>query len=82
LPLLGPTAVSVAILTFAASVRDISHAVLLYSPASRPLSILMLEYSFEAQLERAAVVGILLSSMTAVIAVAVRKFGLHSRGDR
>src|SRR5579884_683190 len=50
--LLAPTAVTTGLITFLNSLYDISLPVLLFTPASRPLSILMLEYSFSGARER------------------------------
>ena len=55
LPMLPPTAVTVGLITFLSAVYDISTPVLLYNAGSRPLSILMLEYSFSGARERGAV---------------------------
>lgn len=60
LPLLAPTAFTVALLAFAGALRDISTVVLLYSGSSRPLSILLLEYGISGQLERSSALAILL----------------------
>jgi iron(III) transport system permease protein len=79
LPLVAPVLISVAVLAFQAAVRDIASVVLLYSNSSRPLSILMLEYSFSGELERGAVVGILLVAMIAVMALIIRRLG-HRAG--
>lgn len=81
LPLLGPALAGVAVLTFASAVRDISTVVLLSSHESRPLSILMLEYSFGGELERGAALGVLLSVLMAVFALIARRIaGTSLRG--
>ena len=72
LPLIAPMAVNVALVIFISSIRDISTAVLLYSANSRPISILMLEYSYSGDLERGAVLGVLLSILVAVAALVAR----------
>lgn len=64
---LAPTVVAVAILTFLMSLQDIPTAVLLYSPKSEPLSILMLDYAVGGSEAQSAVVGV----MTTLIAVGV-----------
>jgi iron(III) transport system permease protein len=69
LPLLAPTAFTVALLAFAGALRDISTVVLLYSGASRPLSILLLEYGISGDLERSSALAILLVAMIAVASV-------------
>jgi len=59
-------------------VRDIASVVFLYDNDSRPLSILMLEYSFSGELERGAATGILLVAMIAVMAFIARKVGYRA----
>lgn len=78
LPLVSPVLITVAVLAFQAAVRDIASIVLLYSNTSRPLSILMLEYSFSGELERGAAVGILLVAMISVMAFIARRLGYRT----
>jgi iron(III) transport system permease protein len=73
LPLLGPTVAATAILTFDAAIRDISTVVLLSSRNSRPMSILLLEYSTGGELERAAAMGVLMSLVTVTVALVARR---------
>jgi ABC-type Fe3+ transport system permease subunit len=75
--LLAPVAINVAILCFQGAVRDIGTIVLLYNNSSRPLSILMLEYSFGGEMERGAAVGILLVVMVSSVALIARRFGFR-----
>jgi iron(III) transport system permease protein len=64
----------------------ISIPVLLYSAQSRPLSILLLEYSFSGELERGAALGLLITVIICVMIVVGRRFGLldlsQSEGGR
>jgi iron(III) transport system permease protein len=62
---------------FIAALRDISTTVLVVTPATRPLSILMLEYSQSSALESAAVVGVILMGMMVIVALVARHFGLR-----
>ena len=78
LPLVSPVLITVAVLSFQAAVRDIASVVFLYDNDSRPLSILMLEYSFSGELERGAATGILLVAMIAVMAFIARKVGYRA----
>ncbi|MFP6735527.1 MAG: iron ABC transporter permease [Rhodospirillales bacterium] len=78
LPLVSPVLITVAVLSFQAAVRDIASVVFLYDNDSRPLSILMLEYSFSGELERGAAVGILLVAMIAVMAYIARRLGYRA----
>jgi iron(III) transport system permease protein len=77
LPLLAPIAAAVALLNFGNSLTSISTPVLLYSAKSRPLSILLLEYSFSGELERAAALGLLITVIMCVIVVVAQKLGLQ-----
>jgi iron(III) transport system permease protein len=77
LPLIAPVLVSVAVLTFQAAVRDIAAIIFLYNNDSRPLSMLMLEYSFAGEMERGAAVGILLVLMISVMAIIARRLGFR-----
>lgn len=77
-PLVAPTIANVAILVFAFSVREISTFVLISSGNSRPLSILMLEYSFGGELERGAALGVVITVLMAAFAVVARRFSDRS----
>jgi iron(III) transport system permease protein len=74
-PLVSPVAVSVAMLNFGTALTNISTPVLLYSAQSRPLSILMLEYSFSGELERASALGLLITAIICVMMLVGRRFG-------
>jgi iron(III) transport system permease protein len=67
LPLIGPTVAGVAVLSFDAAIRDISSTVLLSSDKSRPLSVLLFEYSATSQLEEAAALGVIMSIATVIV---------------
>lgn len=77
LPLVAPTAITVGILAFLSSMTDISTTVLLYTPPSRPLSILMLEYSFGGQMEDGTAAGVLITLIVLVALVLARRLGFH-----
>lgn len=72
LPLVAPTAITVGILAFLSSMTDISTTVLLYTPPSRPLSILMLEYSFGGQMEDGTAAGVLITVIVLAALVLAR----------
>jgi iron(III) transport system permease protein len=76
LPLLAPAALTVGVLTFLSAIRDISTPVLLYSSATRPIAILMLEYARSALFERAVALGVLLAGVVLVITFLALRFGL------
>ena len=83
LPLLAPIAAAVGLMNFGSALTSISTPVLLYSHESRPLAILLLEYSFTGELERAAALGLLITVIVGSMMLVGRKLGLKlSGGDR
>lgn len=76
LPLVAPVALTVGMLNFGSALTSISTPVLLYSAQSRPLSILLLEYSFTGELERAAALGLLITTIICAMILIGRCFGL------
>jgi iron(III) transport system permease protein len=76
LPLVAPVAVAVAMLNFGTALTSISTPVLLYSAQSRPLSILLLEYNFTGEIERAAALGLLITIIICAMMLAARRLGL------
>jgi iron(III) transport system permease protein len=83
LPLVAPVAVTIAMLNFGTALTSISTPVLLYSSESRPLSILLLEYSFTGELERAAALGLMITVIICAMMLIGRRFGLQlSRPER
>ena len=81
LPLLAPIASAVGLMNFGTALTSISTPVLLYSHQSRPLAILLLEYSFTGELERGAALGLLITLIITVMMVVGRKFGLQLSGS-
>ena len=81
LPLLAPIAAAVGLMNFGSALTSISTPVLLYSHQSRPLSILLLEYSFTGELERGAALGLLITVIIGAIMLVGRKFGLRLVGS-
>ena len=82
LPLLAPTVFTVGILSFLSAIRDISIPVLLYSADSRPLSILMLEYSFSGEMERGAAIGVLVAVFVMIVTLTVRGVAFRLTRER
>ena len=83
LPLVAPMAAAVGLLNFGSALTSIGTPVLLYSAKSRPLSILLLEYSFTGELERAAALGLLITGIICVMVLVGRKLGLQlTRSER
>jgi iron(III) transport system permease protein len=81
-PLLIPTAITVGLLSFLSAIRDVSTSVLLYSASSRPLSILMLEYSFSGEMERGTAIGVLVTAFVLVVTICARWLGFRVSRDR
>jgi iron(III) transport system permease protein len=82
LPLMMPMLVSVFLLVFMATLRDISTIVLLASAGTRTLSLLMFEYATAGRFESAAVIGVLIALISLVFtSIAFRiggKLGIES----
>lgn len=82
-PLLGPSVAAAGVLTFHSAVSDVSTVVLLSSNDSRPLSILLLEYSTSGVLEQASVLGVIISMLTVGVALLSRALSRgRLRGSR
>jgi len=77
IPLVAPMIVSIFVLVFMSSIRDISTPILLATPATTPLSVLMLERSVAGEIEKAAVIGVILSGLAIITAVVMRRLGLR-----
>jgi iron(III) transport system permease protein len=80
LPLLAPIAGAVGLMNFGGALTSISTPVLLYSHPSRPLAILLLEYSVTGELERGAALGLLITAIICLMMLAGRKLGLKLSG--
>ena len=77
LPLMKPILISVFVLVAIAGIRDVSTVLLLAQPSSLPLSVLMLEYANNGDIELAACVGVVTAAMVIVVAIVARRFGLQ-----
>jgi iron(III) transport system permease protein len=75
LPLITPTLLLVGALGFIAAAREVSTVVLLSTSATRPLSLLQLDFMVEGRYESAAVVGVMIMTMTTAAALAARVLG-------
>ncbi|MGE5217611.1 MAG: ABC transporter permease [Chloroflexota bacterium] len=80
LPLLAPIAGAVGLMNFGGALTSISIPVLLYSHQSRPLAILLLEYSVTGELERGAALGLLITAIICAMMLFGRKLGLRLTG--
>ena len=76
LPLLAPTAITVATLAFISCVKDISTMILLSTPDTRPLSLLVLDYTSNGSIENGAVVGVISAALAVGVALLGRRIGL------
>ena len=81
LPLLAPIAAAVGLMNFGNALTSISAPVLLYSHQSRPLAILLLEYSFTGELERGAALGLLITLIIGAMMIVGRRLGLQLSGS-
>lgn len=77
LPLLAPTAATVGLLSFLSAVREISVPILMSSSATRPLSILMLEYATSDLFERAVAIGVFMAGGVLVLTLIALRLGFN-----
>ena len=77
LPLITPTLISIFAIVLIAALRDISTTILLVTAKTRPLSVLMLEYSRGGQLEVASIIGVLITTVAVGMAMMARRVGLR-----
>lgn len=82
LPLIAPMVVSVFLLTFAATLKDVSTIVLIAAPGIRTMSLLMFDFTLSGQLEAASVIGVVIAAlclgMTAIAFKLRARIGLES----
>ena len=76
-PLIAPMVASILVLSFMAAMKDISATVLVATPGTQTLPLLMFGYATTGQLENAAVVGV----VTVVVAI-IMAFLATTLGDR
>lgn len=79
-PLVAPMIVCIFVLVFMSSVGDISTSILLSAPSTMPLSVLMLERSIAGEIEKASVIGVMLSCLAIVTALVMRRLGTSLGG--
>ena len=80
-PLIAPVAATVGLISFGNALTSISTPVLLYSTGSRPLAILLMEYSFSGEVERAAALGLLITAIVSAMMLLARKAVLPFTGS-
>ena len=76
LPLIAPMLISVFVLVFAATMRDISTVVLIATPGTRTLSLLMFDFALSGRFESAAVIGVLIALISLAMTMIAYKFGM------
>lgn len=67
LPLVMPALISVFLLVFAATLKDISTIVLIAAPGIRTMSLLMFDFTLSGQLEAASVIGVVIAALCLVV---------------
>jgi iron(III) transport system permease protein len=72
IPLLGPTITVVGLIIFIASVREIPAVIFLATSQTRTISLLMLDSIAEANMERAAVIGLFIVGLILSLTLIVR----------
>jgi iron(III) transport system permease protein len=77
LPLLKPTMMAVAIITFISAARDIPTVIFLSTHDTRTLSLLMLDYIADANKEKAAVLGVFLVLLIFALLLVGRLLGFR-----
>ena len=75
LPLVAPMLVSVFLLIFAGTLRDIGTVVLIATPGTQTLALLMFEFAVSGQLESAAVLGVIVAIICMVVTVISLRIG-------
>jgi iron(III) transport system permease protein len=82
LPLIAPMCAAVFLLVFMATMSDISTLVLLASPSTRTLSLLMFEFATSSRPEAAAVIGVIIAVICLVITSAAFRIGFKMSVER
>src|SRR5207244_12621582 len=77
LRLMAPTLIAVGMITFVGAARYIGNIALLTTSATRPLSILQLDYIAQRKFEEAVVVACIIMAISLVGALVARVLGLR-----
>jgi iron(III) transport system permease protein len=72
IPLLKPTVVAVGLIVFIAAVREVPAVIFLATKQTRTISLLMLDSIAEANMERAAVIGLFIVGLVLCLTLMVR----------
>ena len=81
LPLMVPMLATVFVFTFMMSMRDIAATIMLATPGTRTLALLLFEYAVEGSYESSAIIGLVMAALASVVAIlALRVMEKHSLG--
>jgi ABC-type Fe3+ transport system permease subunit len=75
IPLIAPTIANVFVISFMAAVKDISATVLVATPGTMTLPLLMFGYATSDKLEDASVVGVITVAIAMLMALVVTRIG-------
>jgi iron(III) transport system permease protein len=78
LPLIAPMVASVAVLSFMTAMKDISTTVLVATPGTQTLPLLMFSYALNGRLEAAAVIGVVTVCVAIVMSLVATTLGERS----
>ena len=82
LPLVRPMLVSIFVIVFISTMRDISTIIFLASAKSQTLSLLMMQFAASSNLEAGAVIGVITTAIVIVVALVARRYGLNVAAAR
>ena len=77
-PLIAPVVASIAVVSFMAAMKDISATILVATPGTQTLPLLMFGYATSGQLEEAAVVGVITVAVAILMALVATRLGDRS----
>jgi iron(III) transport system permease protein len=81
-PLIAPTIANVFMISFMAAVKDISATVLVATPGTMTLPLLMFGYATAGKLEDASVVGVITVAIAMIMALVVTRIGDRATVNR
>jgi iron(III) transport system permease protein len=81
-PLIAPMVASVFIISFMTAMKDISATVLVATPGTQTLPLLMFSYAVSGRLEDAAVVGVITVLIATLMALMAMRVGDHAATTR
>jgi iron(III) transport system permease protein len=78
IPLIAPMVASVFIISFMTAMKDISATVLVATPSTQTLPLLMFVYATTGRLEDASVVGVITILIATLMALVATRVGDHA----